>query len=179
MGKESTCNAGDVGSVPRLGRSLGGGQGNPLQYSCLEDPTERGAWHGYQSMGHKESGMTEATEHACQWLGLGAFTAKGSGFNPWLGNSEPTSLMVWLYFLRFYWIKRRACFSERKGRFLANLTRCWKKGKLLVKHLDGEFPFCPSIGFHDLFAICLLFLSKTCLCYEAGRHNPYQVTQEL
>ena len=65
MGKESTCNAGDVGSVPRLGRSLGGGQGNPLQYSCLEDPTERGAWHGCQSMGHKESGMTEATEHAC------------------------------------------------------------------------------------------------------------------
>ena len=47
VGKESTCNAGDkgdVGSVPRLGRSLGGGQGNPLQYSCLEDPMERGAW---------------------------------------------------------------------------------------------------------------------------------------
>ena len=62
--------------------------------------------------------------------------------------------------------------------FLANLTCFRKKGKLLVKHLDGEFLFCPSIGFHDLFAIYLLFLSKTCLYYEAGRHNPYQVTQE-
>lgn len=114
-----------------------------------------------------------------QWSGLSAFTAKGPGFNPWLENSDPTSLVVWLYFLRFYWIKRRACFSERKGRmFLANLTRFWKRGKLLVKHLDGEFPFCPSIGFHDLFAIYLLFLSKTCLCCEAGRHNPHQVTQE-
>ena len=34
----------DVGSVPGLGRSPGGGHGNPLQYSCLENPTDRGAW---------------------------------------------------------------------------------------------------------------------------------------
>ena len=37
-GKESACNAGDLGSVPELGRSPGGGHGNPLQYSCLENP---------------------------------------------------------------------------------------------------------------------------------------------
>ena len=37
-GKESACNAGDVGSIPGLGRSPGGGHGNPLQYSCLENP---------------------------------------------------------------------------------------------------------------------------------------------
>ena len=43
-GKESTCNAGDLGSIPGLGRSPGGGQGNPLQYSCLENPMDRGAW---------------------------------------------------------------------------------------------------------------------------------------
>ena len=43
-GKESTCNAGDLGLIPGLGRSPGGGQGNPLQYSCLENPTDRGAW---------------------------------------------------------------------------------------------------------------------------------------
>ena len=36
-GKESACNAGDLGSVPGLGRSPGGGHGNPLQYSCLEN----------------------------------------------------------------------------------------------------------------------------------------------
>ena len=43
-GKESTCNAGDPGSIPRLGRSPGGGHGNPLQYSCLENSMDRGAW---------------------------------------------------------------------------------------------------------------------------------------
>ena len=36
-GKESTCNAGDLGLIPRLGRSPGGGHGNLIQYSCLED----------------------------------------------------------------------------------------------------------------------------------------------
>ena len=34
----------DAGSIPRSGRSSGGGHGNPLQYSCLEDPMDRGAW---------------------------------------------------------------------------------------------------------------------------------------
>ena len=42
--KESTCNGGDLGSVHRLGRSPGGGHGNPLQYSCLENSMDRGAW---------------------------------------------------------------------------------------------------------------------------------------
>ena len=37
-------NAGDLGSMPGSGRSLGGGHGNPLQYSCLENPVERGVW---------------------------------------------------------------------------------------------------------------------------------------
>ena len=46
-GKESTCNAGDagdLGSVPGLGRSPGVGNGNPLQYSCLENSMDRGTW---------------------------------------------------------------------------------------------------------------------------------------
>ena len=43
-GKESACNAGDVGLIPGLGRSPGGGNGNPLQYSCLGNPTDREAW---------------------------------------------------------------------------------------------------------------------------------------
>ena len=42
--KESTCNAGDLGSIPGLGRSPGGGHGNPLQYSYLENLLDRGAW---------------------------------------------------------------------------------------------------------------------------------------
>ena len=43
-GKESACNAGDLGLIPGLGRSPGGGCGNPLWYSCLENPMYRGAW---------------------------------------------------------------------------------------------------------------------------------------
>ena len=42
-GKESACNAGDVGSIPGLGRSPGEGNGNPLQYSCLGNLMNRGA----------------------------------------------------------------------------------------------------------------------------------------
>ena len=42
-GKESACDAGDPGSTPGLGRSLGEGNGNPLQYSCLENSMDRGA----------------------------------------------------------------------------------------------------------------------------------------
>ena len=43
-GKESVCNAGDLGSIPGPGRSPGEGNGNQLQYSCLENPRDRGAW---------------------------------------------------------------------------------------------------------------------------------------
>ena len=42
--KASACNAGDLGSIPELGRSPGEGNGNPLQYSCLENPIDGGAW---------------------------------------------------------------------------------------------------------------------------------------
>ena len=43
-GKESACNAGDLGLIPGLGRSPGEGNGNPLQDSCLENPMDRRAW---------------------------------------------------------------------------------------------------------------------------------------
>ena len=43
-GKESACSAGDPGLTPGWGRSPGGGRGNPLQYSCLGNPMDKGAW---------------------------------------------------------------------------------------------------------------------------------------
>ena len=76
-GKESTCNAGDLGSIPGLGRCPGGGHGNPLQYPCLENR------HGQRSLvdcspwGHKESDTTKQlsthagkTPHATEQLNL-------------------------------------------------------------------------------------------------------------
>ena len=56
VGKEPACNAEDLGSVPGSGRSPGEGNGNPLQYSCLENPMDREAWraqvHGIARTGH-------------------------------------------------------------------------------------------------------------------------------
>ena len=61
--KNPSANAGDIrgsGSIPGLGRSPGGGRGNPLQYSCLENPTDRGDWWATV---HRvtESDVTEVT----------------------------------------------------------------------------------------------------------------------
>ena len=64
VGKESTSNAGDLDSIPGLGRSPGKGNDNPLPYSCLGNPMDRGAWratvHGDPRVGHDlESDTTE------------------------------------------------------------------------------------------------------------------------
>ena len=56
-GKASVYNVGDPGSIPGSGRSSGEGNGNPFQYSCLENPMGGGAW--YSPWGRKESDMTE------------------------------------------------------------------------------------------------------------------------
>ena len=57
----------DVDSIPGLGRSPGEGHGNPLQYSCLENLMDRGAWQAaYSPQGQKELDMTEATQHTCK-----------------------------------------------------------------------------------------------------------------
>ena len=58
-GKESACNVGDLGSIPRLGRSPRGGHGNSLHYSCLENPHRQRRLVGYSPWCRKESDMTE------------------------------------------------------------------------------------------------------------------------
>ena len=70
MVKNLPANAGDVrdsGLIPGLGRSLGGGHGNPLQYSCLENPMDRGAWqeatvHGVAKSQTQLSELMESLE---------------------------------------------------------------------------------------------------------------------
>ena len=57
--KESACNVGDLGLIPGLGRSLGGGHGSSLQYSCLGNLHGQKSLVGLSPWGHKESDMTE------------------------------------------------------------------------------------------------------------------------
>ena len=66
-GKESACNAGYLGSIPGLGRSPGGGHGNPFQYSCLENPHGQRSLVGYSPWGHRESDTTEQLNTAHSW----------------------------------------------------------------------------------------------------------------
>ena len=66
--KKPTCSAGAAGdmySIRGWRISPGGGYGNPLQYSCLENPMDRGAWWATVHGGHKELDMTEETQHVC------------------------------------------------------------------------------------------------------------------
>ena len=62
--KESACNAGDLWSIPGLGRFPGGGHGNPLQYSCLENPTDRGAcWATVHGVAESDMKTKHSTTH--------------------------------------------------------------------------------------------------------------------
>ena len=59
-GKDPACNVGELGLIPGLERSPGEGNGNPLQYSGLENPMDRGAWQAtYSPWGHEESDTPE------------------------------------------------------------------------------------------------------------------------
>ena len=66
--KASACNAGDLGSIPGLGRSPGEGNGNPLQYSCLENPMDGGSWwatvHGVAKSRTRLSDFTHSLTHS-------------------------------------------------------------------------------------------------------------------
>ena len=67
VGQESACNAGDLGSTPGLGRSPREGNVNPLQYSCLKNAMDSGAWqatdHGITRVGHNLATKPPPTTH--------------------------------------------------------------------------------------------------------------------
>ena len=90
--KESTCNVGDLSSIPGLGKTPGGGHGNTLQYSCLENPHGQRSLVGCSPCGLKESDRTEqlnsaqqlvprATEKETQKLGV--FKGQEEGLYAW------------------------------------------------------------------------------------------------
>ena len=75
--KESACNVGDPSSIPELGKSPGGGHGNSLQYSCLENPHGERRLVGYSPRACKEPDMTERITYI-HTLYLGFFSGKES-----------------------------------------------------------------------------------------------------
>ena len=70
MVKNWPASAGDTGSIPGLGRSPGEENGNPLQYSCLEDPSGQRSLRAYSPWGLKESYTTEHSQHTGHLLSL-------------------------------------------------------------------------------------------------------------
>ena len=72
----------DTGSIPRSGRSPGEEHGNPLQYSCLENPMDRGAWWGYSLWGH-EGVRNDRSDLACKCM----LQLKGG----WISRPHPVS----------------------------------------------------------------------------------------
>ena len=90
MVKDLPADAGDAGSIPGSGRSLGEGNGNPLQYSCLGNPMSRGAWWATVHGVAKESDVTGGSDgkaSACNAGDLGSIP--GSGRSPGEGNGNP------------------------------------------------------------------------------------------
>ena len=89
MVKKSACNDGDLGLNPGSGKSPGGGGGNPLQYSCLENPHGQRSLAGYSPWSHKESDTTEQLTlwafHVVKNLPANAGVMR-RGFDPWVGK---------------------------------------------------------------------------------------------
>ena len=108
-GKESACSAGVLGSIPGLGRSLGGGHGNPLLYSCLDNPHGQRSLVGYSPWGCKELDTTEWISRAqlglwLDFLGFSFISYRMSGLDWMMDRSQ---FKVWYSFMHsthFYWV---------------------------------------------------------------------------
>ena len=90
VGKEPTCSAGDPGLIPGSGRFPGGGNGNPVWYSCLGNPMNRWAWQakstGSQRVGH------DLVSKPPKWLGLSTFIAEVTGSIPGQETKIPQAM---------------------------------------------------------------------------------------
>ena len=125
-----------MGSIPGSGRSPGGGHGNPLQYPCLKNPMDRGAWWAMVHGATKNSDRTEATQHkhklkeigralsalkgACgtslvvRWLSLHTSNAEGADLVPGQGTKFPHAMQHSQKVKNFKNEKRSTCLKHNK-----------------------------------------------------------------
>ena len=105
-GKESACNVGDLGSIPGLGRSPGGGNGNPLQYFCLENPHEQKSLVGCKPLvGLQRVRHREATKHR-------TYTPKLHLFYPFIHGWTQVVSTSWLLLTMLVWTRGCSCLFE-------------------------------------------------------------------
>ena len=133
--KESTCNAGHLGSIPGLGRSPGEGHGKPLQYSCLKNPHGQRSLTGYSPWGCKESDITEWLSTAAHMLRKFFFSVSWSQiFSQFIicllllfFYRSFLFLCGWIYQSFILWIldsmlNLEDCFHQRTFKLLHNCT---------------------------------------------------------
>ena len=152
MVKKSSCNVGDLGLIPGLGRSPGERNSNPLQYSCLENSTHRGAWlapvHGVT-----ESDTTE--QLTLTGSGISPCCPKGLFREPAKGTVEPKSTL-WIEGFIAFASKHQSMESHKSDSIITGvLFRC-----LLTNTFHwgmGEMPQHGACqGLLKLFCFCII-----------------------
>ena len=146
MVKNSPASAGDIrdiGLIPGLGRSLEVGNGDPLQYSCLESPTVRGAWRVTVHM-VTELDMTEVTLHTwpTPWFHLGEI---------WVENAANLHLDSW----PVETVRQYSCGVYTAGVVViccAARTQQWKTNPRCDCMPVGKLPTFPELHFHHLWS---------------------------
>ena len=134
-GKELACDAGDLGSIPGLGRSPRGGNGSPLQSSCLENPHRQRSLAGYSPWGSKKSDMTERLSTVASPV------VRSPGFD-WIHplvkklRSHIVSFLSWIFLMVNYFVSSIHNKASSRVVFCFQvLTKASKTHKKLHTHI--------------------------------------------
>ena len=161
--KESACNAGDLGLIPRLGRSPGERKGYPLQYSCLEDSTDRGTWQSKVHGVAKSQGMTERLTLSISGMTEITFQKPRAKANPLFGESHISTIHCYfkIKIKNYFW-------SQLSQRVASHWLQCFLKHFVLHLRLVCEwrrikFPlsFAKFLIPKSRIFVCLFSSSKT------------------
>ena len=158
MVKNPPTNTGDVGSISGLGRSPGGRNGIPLQYSCLESPMDRGAWQAIVHRVTKELDMTEhAPMHAYTKLPPSDF--KTLTLSTWrVTTQEWTSLNILLTALIYLQkLHKKLSNTILKSKFTMFMVLPWPTNPTLLSE-KRKGPVQQDSGLMNLSELCVIIL---------------------